>query len=77
MRLLISAKNLNIMCSIEKSANEAIEDIEIMRLIDAGQSVQMLEMSENTDAVDTLADLERVRLIIEMQGEDRPEYDCS
>ena len=61
----------------KKSANEAIEDIEIMRLIDAGQSVQMLEMSENTVAVDTLADLERVRLIIEMQGEDRPEYDCS
>ena len=28
----------------------------------------MLEMSENTVAVDTLADLERVRLIIEMQG---------
>ena len=59
-----------------KSKNENIEDIEIMRLLDRGFTVKMLEMSSNTIAVDTLEDLERVRLIIQMQGEDLSEYDC-
>ena len=50
---------------------------EILRLIDRGFEVEMLEMSQNTIAVDTMTDLERVRLIIQMQGEGLLEYDCS
>lgn len=61
----------------QKSINEKFEDIEILRLIDRGFDIEMIEMSQNTIAVDTMADLERVRLIIQMQGEDLLEYDCS
>ena len=61
----------------QKSFNEKCEDIEILRLIDRGFEVEMLEMSQNTIAVDTMTDLERVRLIIQMQGEGLLEYDCS
>lgn len=60
-----------------KSANESEEDIEIMRLLDLGLEVQMIEMSPNTVAVDTPEDLERVRMIIETYGEDLLEYDCT
>jgi 3-deoxy-manno-octulosonate cytidylyltransferase (CMP-KDO synthetase) len=60
-----------------KTHNENEEDIEIMRLLDLGLNVQMIEMSANTVAVDTAEDLERVRMIIETFGEDQLEYDCS
>jgi 3-deoxy-manno-octulosonate cytidylyltransferase (CMP-KDO synthetase) len=59
-----------------KTANESEEDIEIMRLLDLGIEIQMIEMSPNTVAVDTPEDLERVRMIIETYGEDLVEYDC-
>lgn len=59
-----------------KTANESEEDIEIMRLIDLGIEIQMIEMSPNTVAVDTPEDLERVRMIIETYGDDIVEYDC-
>lgn len=59
-----------------KTANESEEDIEIMRLLDLGIEVQMLKMSPNTVAVDTPADFERVKMIIETYGEGLDEYDC-
>lgn len=60
-----------------KTVNEEIEDIEIMRLIDLGLNIQMIKMSSNTVAVDTVEDLDRVRMIIETHGENLSEYDCS
>ena len=59
-----------------KTFKENEEDIEIMRLLDLGFEVQMLEMSANTVAVDTPEDLERVKMIIENFGEDVLEYEC-
>ena len=44
-----------------KTTNEVIEDIEILRFLDLDVSVQMLEVSGGTIAVDTPEDLERVR----------------
>ena len=60
-----------------KTANESEEDIEIMRLLDLGLEVQMIEMSPNTVAVDTPEDLERVKMIIDTYGDDVSEYDCT
>lgn len=59
----------------EKSHNEEIEDIEILRFVDNGFDVKMIEMSPNTVAVDTIADHGRVELIIKNQGENLSEYD--
>lgn len=44
-----------------KSAHEEIEDIEILRFIEMGWSVRMIELSGSSIAVDTLEDLGRVR----------------
>lgn len=44
-----------------KSPLEEIEDIEILRFLEMGYEVRMLEMSTSSIAVDTLEDLERVR----------------
>lgn len=44
-----------------KSINEETEDIEILRFLDLDVSVQMLEVSGRTIAVDTPEDLERVK----------------
>ena len=47
-----------------KSRLEEIEDIEILRLLEAGQQVQMLEVPIHGIAVDTPGDLERARKLI-------------
>lgn len=44
-----------------KTAHEAAEDIEILRFSEMGWDVRMLELSGDSVAVDTPADLERVR----------------
>jgi len=44
-----------------KTTNEEIEDIEILRFLDLDYSVQMIEVSGGTIAVDTPDDLARVR----------------
>ena len=59
-----------------KTTNEAVEDIEILRFLENDHEIKMLEMSSNTVAVDTQEDLNLVRMIIEAQGENLPEYDC-
>lgn len=44
-----------------KTAHEEAEDIEILRFVEMGWSVQMIELSGASIAVDTLKDLGRVR----------------
>lgn len=61
--------------SPKKSQNEEIEDIEILRYLDAGFEISMVSMSTNTVAVDTIYDHSRVELIIKSQGENLAEYD--
>ena len=46
-----------------KTLNEKIEDIEILRFIDLGFKVKMIEVSESSIAVDTKEDLKKVRKI--------------
>ena len=46
-----------------KTLNEKIEDIEILRFIDLGFKVKMIEVSESSIAVDTKQDLKKVRRI--------------
>ncbi len=58
-----------------KSINEEIEDIEILRFCDNDFNIDMLEMSSNTVAVDTISDYSRVEMIISTQGEDQEEYE--
>ena len=48
----------------KKSPLEEIEDIEILRVIEAGLRVQMVEAQESGIAVDTQQDLERARLLL-------------
>ena len=47
-----------------KTPIESIEDLEIIRLLEMGYEVQMIEVSGQSIAVDTPEDLERVREII-------------
>ncbi len=47
-----------------KTLNEKIEDIEILRFIDLGFKVKMIEVSESSIAVDTKKDLMKVRRIL-------------
>ena len=61
----------------KKGTIENIEDIEILRLLELGHDIKMEKMSSNTVAVDTMEDLERVRMIIETQGENLEEYECN
>lgn len=49
----------------KKSAHEEAEDIEILRFVEMGWQVQMVELSGDSIAVDTLEDLEKVRGIME------------
>lgn len=51
-----------------KTALEALEDIEILRFLERGYDVQMVELSGGSLAVDTPEDLEKVRKIIEGQS---------
>ena len=48
----------------EKSKNENIEDIEILRFIDNEVKVKMIEFQKSSIAVDTLSDLMKVRKIV-------------
>lgn len=55
---------LNFYCSSPRGRIENIEDIEILRFIEAGYKVQFIEVESNSVAVDTPKDLEKVREII-------------
>jgi 3-deoxy-manno-octulosonate cytidylyltransferase (CMP-KDO synthetase) len=58
---------LRFFCTAPRGKVESIEDIEILRFIEAGRRVQYIEVDTNTVAVDTPNDLEKVRKIIERQ----------
>ena len=60
---------------LPKAGIEDIEDIEILRLLEADIPIQMASMSV-TIAVDTAEDLQRVRDIIHTQGDGLSSYDC-
>jgi len=47
-----------------KSPLESIEDLEILRILEMGHEVMMVEVSDSSIAVDTPEDLERVRTLI-------------
>ena len=47
-----------------KSSLESVEDLEILRLLEMGHEVLMVEVSDSSIAVDTPEDLERVRTLI-------------
>lgn len=48
----------------EKTPLEAVEDIEILRLLELGFTVEMVEVGEGGLAIDTPEDLERARALI-------------
>jgi 3-deoxy-manno-octulosonate cytidylyltransferase (CMP-KDO synthetase) len=48
-----------------KTLNELIEDIKIIRFLELGFKVRMIEVSKNPVAVDTEEDLVRAKRIIE------------
>lgn len=48
----------------EKTPLESIEDLEILRLLELGYEVKMIEVSDYSVAVDTQQDLDRVRSLI-------------
>lgn len=58
---------LEFFCNSERGKIEAIEDIEILRFIEAGYKVQYIEVDSDTVAVDTQKDLEKVIKIKEEQ----------
>jgi len=49
----------------KKTPIEDIEDIEILRFLEMGQSVRMVKVKGSTVAVDTQEDLERARKTID------------
>lgn len=51
-------------CSSPRGKVESIEDIEILRFIEAGYRVQFIEVDSDTVAVDTPNDLKKVRKIV-------------
>ncbi len=55
---------LAVMAANTKTANEAIEDIEILRFLDKGYDVQMVPVSGGSIAVDTEQDLKKVKELI-------------
>ena len=55
---------LEFYCNNERGKIEQIEDIEILRFIEAGYKVQYIEVDSDTVAVDTQKDLEKVRKIM-------------
>lgn len=55
---------LEFYCNSERGKIEQIEDIEILRFIEAGYRVQFIEVENNSIAVDTEKDLEKVRNIL-------------
>ena len=50
-------------CS-NKTSLEAIEDIEILRFLEIGLKVKMVEVSDTSVAIDTPSDLKRVLKIL-------------
>ena len=56
---------LSFYCSSPRGKIEKIEDIEILRFIEAGYRVQYVEVESDTVAVDTQKDLEKVRLLMQ------------
>lgn len=55
---------LEFYCNSDRGKIESIEDIEILRFIEAGYKVQYVEVDSETVAVDTKNDLEKVRRIM-------------
>lgn len=55
---------LEFFCSSPRGKIEAIEDIEILRFIEAGYRVQYIEVESNSIAVDTENDLKKVNAIL-------------
>lgn len=55
---------LQFYCDSPRGKIESIEDIEILRFIEAGYRVQYIEVDSETVAVDTQNDLEKVRSIL-------------
>lgn len=55
---------LEFYCKSPRGKIESIEDIEILRFIEAGYRVQYVEVDSETVAVDTQNDLEKVRRIV-------------
>ena len=56
---------LEFFCNSERGKIEQIEDIEILRFIEAGIKVKYIEVETESIAVDTLKDLKRVQQILE------------
>lgn len=54
-------KALQLYCNSKRGKIEEVEDIEILRFIELGHKVKFVEVDNDTIAVDTKADLERVR----------------
>jgi 3-deoxy-manno-octulosonate cytidylyltransferase (CMP-KDO synthetase) len=59
---------LRFYCGSPRGAVESIEDIEILRFIEAGYHVQYIEVDSETIAVDTPNDLERVIVYVKEHG---------
>ena len=57
---------LDFYCNNERGRIEQIEDIEILRFIEAGYRVQYIEVDSDTVAVDTQKDLEKVRELMKV-----------
>ena len=52
----------------DKTPLESIEDIEILRFLEMGWDVRMIEMSDRSHSVDTWEDLAQVERIIRERG---------
>jgi 3-deoxy-manno-octulosonate cytidylyltransferase (CMP-KDO synthetase) len=61
---------LRFYCESPRGAVESIEDIEILRFIEAGYHVQYIEVDSQTIAVDTPNDLERVIAYVRVHKND-------
>lgn len=59
---------LDFYCNSERGKIEKIEDIEILRFIEAGWKVQYIEVNSETVAVDTPNDLKKVNEIMKSKG---------
>jgi len=59
---------LSFYCHSERGKIERIEDIEILRFIEAGWKVQYIEVDSETVAVDTPNDLAKVNQIMKQKG---------
>lgn len=60
-------KALELFCKHSKGPAERAEDIELLRFIENGISVQMVEVAQDTVAVDTPSDLKLVRKLLSVE----------